>query len=295
MYLLSFWTLVFLLSSAVDVRTLPTLGDQASVENFSQPQSIQRAENDHCFESVGHDPTTTSMNCNSEYKLIGYHGTCSKHKDSIEAAIKISDDLDTNYAQPQLGSSRFYIADSAEVAYSFGLQACSNTLNSVLEIIPHITVCRIYVDRKVLPQIPKVYIPMQMKSQSDKKEDEIVWFDESKITSWEKYATPEEGRSKVRFSKIYTGDDEPTLLNIHIIGALQSAWPRSYLKYLKGKCKTMSQEKAKSLRTIPYSDILTRRSKGWGDIAAANLYRPVVLVPLGDADEEYAYMYRNED
>ncbi|KAI9138223.1 hypothetical protein BKA69DRAFT_1127519 [Paraphysoderma sedebokerense] len=145
--------------------------------------------------------------------LVGYHGSCSPFKSSLEERIEI---ISENEFPGQLGR-RFYTSDTAKSAFSkSGLKYISNTAAriptiqkpwelgqaactryqssqrttglSTEDIQP--IVCSIYADVSTLPRLPKTYIPSYLPVPSDSQEvqprDKTLYYDEKAMLEYER-------------------------------------------------------------------------------------------------------------
>ncbi|KAI9142234.1 hypothetical protein BKA69DRAFT_293894 [Paraphysoderma sedebokerense] len=232
-----------------------------------------------------------------EYRLVGYHGSCSNFKKSLETGIMIPGiGGTTNYKKSQLGNSRFYMADSARAAYLF---ACRNFLMAHpikgIFMNPKPIVCRVFAKSDVLSTIPSVYVPSQLPmilARRVKATESKLWYNEENMSTWERlFFGPSSETAPVRFSKIWTGNEETHADEQQVLGTLQTAWPTSLFKYLKSECNIVNYSDSIVLSDVGYAGVL--KGQDWGvKVYAANLYKPMRVIPMRQGK---LYLHRNDD
>ncbi|KAI9141358.1 hypothetical protein BKA69DRAFT_417299 [Paraphysoderma sedebokerense] len=118
----------------------------------------------------------------AELELVGFHGTCSNAKDSIERKIESSKHIG------QLGFGGFYVADADGAAAYYAKEICVppvRVITPTKKVQP--VLCSVYMNRDYLLSLKKVYVPQYLDPNHHKVDSfkELFW-DEEEIKEWEK-------------------------------------------------------------------------------------------------------------
>lgn len=287
----------------------------------SWKNSIQKRSEDHTFD----DEDLQSRG----YHLVGYHGTCSKYKDSIEEKISITSNI--NHDQSQLGR-RFYTADDPKVAEHFSTLACREVwIKNDIRFTQETTspmLCKIFAKSSALNEFPKVYVPSSKRGNDNTvtgiwdKEDMISSYEEELRKREEKGMTGSSGGDEnqqttldsnpefIRFSKIFSTnfDFKDTDWEV-LMGSLQAAWPKGILDNLIAKCAVIKDSDTDTdvneaeagidvsgLPTVGYEKLFSKKGEDadelWGEILGGEVYKPMEVQRNGD---EVKYKNRNDD
>ncbi|KAI9143378.1 hypothetical protein BKA69DRAFT_121591 [Paraphysoderma sedebokerense] len=196
------------------------------------------------------------------YTFVGYHGSCSNYKNSLEKQVMLPKTGQT-FDKWQIGS-RFYVADLVSRAFEYAESACITTKKTSkgTENLQPI-LCSIYAKSSVLKSAIKVYVPEYPIAG---KRDRRLWYHDQNMEWWETQLLGESLKRKsqdhskiIRVAKILGRED------------FQTAWPEELLESLKAKCVVISPEiyqmDLDQLRTARYAEMLRgNENQSWGDI-----------------------------
>ncbi|KAI9143337.1 hypothetical protein BKA69DRAFT_1123140 [Paraphysoderma sedebokerense] len=212
------------------------------------------------------------------YTHVGWHGTCSNYKSSIESRIQISTDpLGGLFLGPM-----FYVADSAAIANGYGTGTCMSLIQTLFDkktMKP--TLCSIYAKTDVLASTPKIYVPKMYPLSPDElpddatflKKENKLWQDYQNLDEWEALilsgGRPPTERTKLP-AAIRISEHFPSRIQF------QAAFPASFIPHLQVKCEildyTVPIEVLEELRQPKYMQLPDQRAAPWGEILGAQYY-----------------------
>ncbi|KAI9138224.1 hypothetical protein BKA69DRAFT_810912 [Paraphysoderma sedebokerense] len=227
-------------------------------------------------------------------RFVGFHGSCSDNKESLEQKIVVRQ----SGMMRQLGD-RFYTTDSAASAFEFGRASCRSKVAGPDEAIGVPIVCSIFVTADKLPLVPKVFIPSQISTSSQRSEfndeNRYLYYNENGMKKYEKILLgekQEEWHGKmisippVRFSTSTVVKGGPNSFSETSDGKvfdtdIQAAWSKEAIELLgmRAYCKTVKPEpNLQRYRAAGMKDWLSGNANSdvtdaWGDIYGSEEFK----------------------
>ncbi|KAI9142376.1 hypothetical protein BKA69DRAFT_1037711 [Paraphysoderma sedebokerense] len=216
-------------------------------------------------------PTKGRESCvnTGQYIFIGYHGTCSNHRSSIENRIVIPPTNQATFGPSAQLGRRFYTADFHKVAAAYSKHTChASSISGSPKSSP--ILCSIYMKAEALKKIPKIYIPPAIYDSKDEEYD--LWYEDNNIDYIESLA-------KFRVPPVRFGVMGSDMLYMEI----QAAWPQHAVENMIAKCSYMENinefDGQSKMKRVGYWDLMLASQRGeewenWGEsVMAADLYR----------------------
>ncbi|KAI9138222.1 hypothetical protein BKA69DRAFT_1127518 [Paraphysoderma sedebokerense] len=225
----------------------------------------------------------------SQNRFVGFHGSCSDNKESLEEEIVVRE----SSMMRQLGD-RFYTTDSAASAFEFGRAACSSNVAGPDEVKRVPMVCSILVAADKLPLVPKVFIPPQVPPSRRRQrsgfndENSYLYYNENSMEIYEEILLKENWKKwhekminipPVRFSTstfVKRGFNSVSETNDGKVfdTDIQGAWSKEAIKVLsmKAYCRAVKAESdIQSYKTAGIKDWLSGKddsefTEAWGEI-----------------------------
>ncbi|KAI9141356.1 hypothetical protein BKA69DRAFT_1124990 [Paraphysoderma sedebokerense] len=206
----------------------------------------------------------------NDWTLVGYHGSCSQYKESLEDHIEIPITSAVNVLQ--LGKGRFYVADAQITAKQYAERGCGGKDSSLAdgnmmdrtkkETSNRPIICSIYANAEKLPTFKKIYIPDISESVSAP-----LHFSDTAMWEFEQQNGIDVDKdSAIRFAPL------PQARSFH--SRLQTAWPSETFDYLKAKCGYIEDLDDKFDGRINYHKLLVSGGdEVWGSIIGSENYK----------------------